>query len=1197
MKYSFKKFFFAASIFLFLFDFSSCVIEPRPCKITYKSSYGNPPKTKKIPINTILTEEELPELFSEDYTFEGWYDGEVKAEPGVYKITTNVCFVAKWEKIPTFEYKVYHWQENLEDNEYSLYKTETLYGKADYPTQATAFNYEGFTSQDFEQKTITDDNKTEINIYYDRKYVTFTFENDDGSLIDTLIRKYWAPIEQPTNLEKEGFDFLRWEPELPDTFSGEDRTFVAKWVLEGVILTDAYNVADTILALQGEGPHNIMVEGNIYSSTIEDIGKAMNSNPNAKINLDLGIATGLRTFPANYFLTCNIGTLILPETITSIEGRFQLNKNLQSITIPENVNYFDAYIFAGCTQLTEIIVDPDNQYYSSSDDRKILLYKDKPSIHSYPSASGDITIPNYITSIGIGAFSQCENLTSVIIPNSVTDIGYETFFGCTNLETVQLPDTISTIEMRTFFDCEKLTNIEIPDTVTSIEQGAFVRCYSLTNIEIPDRVTSIGEQAFLGCSGLTNITIPNSVTSIGYGAFSDCSSLTNIELPNSVTSIGDEAFYWCSSLTNITIPESVTTIGNAAFSYCSSLTSIEIPNSVTTMGTEIFFECTNLETVTLPDSITSISPRTFAYCNNLTSISIPENVETIGYQAFEGCSSLTNITIPDSVETIEYSAFRYSGLISIDIPNSVTSIGCDTFSDCTSLTSIELSESITSIESYTFSWCYNLTAVTIPDGITLIGSSAFQECHALTSISLPDSVTTIESNAFHNCYNLESINIPNNVNYIGSDAFYNCKISEVTLPDSITTIGYRAYVSCTNLTTINIPASVTSIESAAFQGCINLKTFYVDPNNQYYSTSDDKSVLYNKDKTTLLSYPSAEGEISIPSTVQIIGDGAFAQSLITKIELHSSITSIGNSAFQSCSSLTEINIPNGVTSIGDSAFYSCSSLTNIELPESVTSIGSSAFAHCTNLLNINIQSSITFIPNNLFWCCSNLQTVTLPSTLETIDYDAFGYCYNLESINIPASVSNIYIVFRNCKKLKFFVDPNNNSYSTSDDNTMLFDKDKTTLLAYPSASGNVDISENETIKCIGYNAFFECEELTNLILPDSVVSIETQAFTACHQLTSITLSNNLTSIGFGAFSCCQNLTDITIPASVTKIGSNAFYGCESLQTATFEDTNDWYYSYNGDYSNGFEIDVTDESQNASYLRNNYEWWWYKNVGF
>ena len=381
MKYSFKKIFFAASIFLFLFDFSSCVIEPRPCKITYKSSYGNPPKTKKIPINTILTEEELPELFSEDYTFEGWYDGEVKAEPGVYKITTNVCFVAKWEKIPTFEYKVYHWQENLEDNEYSLYRTETLYGKADYPTQATAFNYEGFISQDFEQKTITDDNKTEINIYYDRKYVTFTFENDDGSLIDTLIRKYWSPIEQPTNLEKEGFDFLRWEPELPDTFSGEDITFVAKWVLEGVILTDAYNVADTILALQGEGPHNIMVEGNIYTSTIRDIANALRDNSSAKVNLDLSWATNLTSIPTEGFMGCtNLVGIILSDSITSIVGdrAFENCTGLTSITIPENVSYISSsFTFNNCKNLINFNVDLNNEYFSTSVDKAILYNKDK----------------------------------------------------------------------------------------------------------------------------------------------------------------------------------------------------------------------------------------------------------------------------------------------------------------------------------------------------------------------------------------------------------------------------------------------------------------------------------------------------------------------------------------------------------------------------------------------------------------------------------------------------------------------------------------------------------------------------------------------------------------------------------------------------------------------------------------------------
>ena len=79
MKYSFKKFFFAASIFLFLFDFSSCVIEPRPFYLTYESKYGIVPEKKKIPVNTVLTEKELPTLYSEDHTFKGWYEEGIKA--------------------------------------------------------------------------------------------------------------------------------------------------------------------------------------------------------------------------------------------------------------------------------------------------------------------------------------------------------------------------------------------------------------------------------------------------------------------------------------------------------------------------------------------------------------------------------------------------------------------------------------------------------------------------------------------------------------------------------------------------------------------------------------------------------------------------------------------------------------------------------------------------------------------------------------------------------------------------------------------------------------------------------------------------------------------------------------------------------------------------------------------------------------
>ena len=394
--------------------------------------------------------------------------------------------------------------------------------------------------------------------------------------------------------------------------------------------------------------------------------------------------------------------------------------------------------------------------------------------------------------------------------------------------------------------------------------------------------------------------------------------------------------------------------------------------------------------------------------------------------------------------------------------------------------------------------------VVIPDmtngyPVTAVGTNAFA-FSGVVNVTIPDSITNIQRGAFLACSSLVTVRIGNSVAHIGDFAFSTCtSLASIVIPDSVIDIGANAFIDCTSATNVVIGKGVVNIRYRVFSSCAPLSL--VIPNN---------------------------------------------------------VTNIESQAFDGCLNLSSVTIGDGVVNMGGGAFYSCMALTNVIIGTNL--INGAAFFFCTSLMTITVDprnSVYSSVDGVLFnkdqtrlvqYPEGNAGDYTIPSGVLSIYSGAMDYCAKLTGVIVPVTFTNFaeggfdFNAFQNSTSLKAITVPQGSPVYSSLDG-VLFDKDGTTLINYPEGKPDGSYTTPDGVTSIDPINFYWHNNLTNLVIGDSVTNIGRDAISQCPNLRSVTIGKNVSSIGDFAFSGCEALTAVFARGDIpTDIGPYSFDG-------------------------------------------------------
>ena len=620
--------------------------------------------------------------------------------------------------------------------------------------------------------------------------------------------------------------------------------------------------------------------------------------------------------------------------------------------------------------------------------------------------------------------------------------------------------------------------VVIPDTynglrVTAVSDGLFTGDENLREVVLPESIDEIGNDAFAGCVNLQSVTIPDSIRTIGDGAFSGCSSLTSADLGGMLETLGARAFEGCTSLQSVEFGENLATVGEFAFDGCSSLVSAYLPNSVSSLGTGAFRNNTSLQYVNIPSGISSIPRIAFQNCSSLQYVTIPSGISSIGESAFSCCTSMSSLTIEGNVSVFGNSAFyRCEGLSSIYY-NSSASGSYDIYSYVfynagrnTAGLTLQLGSSAVVpaglFDAPSESVLPYITSIVISDGAQQVNYTMLEHGFpSLRSVSIPSSVTTLSEDFIVAC---SSARVEDGgVYYLGRFAVgLSGSQSQISLRDDTVAIMQGAFENGGSITSLTVPDSVEYISRDVLSGCTSLQTLSLP---YLGSSSSDSSNAYLGYLFGATSYSGNSAYVpssltSVTVRAGIVGNYAFSgltslrEVVLSQAVISSGVSSIGDYAFNNCSSLEEISIPQSVTDIGQYAFSGCRADIVWEGTPQINTIGSYAFAGYLGS-SLEIPSSVTSISRNALSGCRSLNTLTIPFVGSgSGSYSHFGYIFGASSYS------------------------SNSSY-------------------VPSSLTTVVITGGSEI---GDYAFYNCRNITRIVIPSTVYSIGSNAFYGCNSL-------------------------------------------------------------------------------------------------